>query len=288
MKQTTEFTNATPDEIEAGDTIKWSEEWTGDTKTFVAEVTNVRTVEIDEPFTPTKTLRKFELSMIEGDASQADPSLEYPNAEDTTPEIDNERFEGDDSATLQVKENTDADARTDTKRFDAEEFSAADLIEGDRINPSLVTSTMDGLGEQRSADPDAGVAQLAEATITNGMDDVHQAILVDGESGLLVRASRHDSQGAWSQQEADWKVHEIGTRVAVTDAEVEQDGNDEWDDVDAAEEAEAWTDVVLGDRARGSTDYQDEVTLTGKSSLTLREPYGPTKVHATIEFKTDE
>ena len=183
---------------------------------------------------------------------------------------------------------TEDDGRTETKRFENEEFDASDLIEGDRIDPSLVGSTMDGLGERRSSDPGACVTQLAEATITNHMDDLHSSILVDGETGLLVRASRHDSQSAWSQKEADWKVHEIGTKVAVTDAEVAQDGNDEWDNDSAAEEAESWANVVLHDRARGSADYADELTLDGRSSLTLFEPYGSTKVHATIEFQYDD
>lgn len=188
-----------------------------------------------------------------------------------------------------MSRNTDADeGRTETKRFDAEEFTATDLIEGDRIDPSLVANTMGGLGEGRSADPDAGVTQLAEATITNRMDDIHRAILVDGETGLLVRASRHDSQSAWSQKEADWKVREIGTRVSVTDAEVAQDGDDEWVDEDAAEAAEAWADVVLGDRAHGETGYEDELTLEGSTSLTLYEPHAPTKVHATISLKNEE
>jgi hypothetical protein len=179
---------------------------------------------------------------------------------------------------------TTDDSRTETKRFttDSAPFTAADLIEGDRIGPALVASVMDGLGERRSADPDAAPTQLAEATITDRMDDVHSAFLVDGETGVLVRAGRHDSQSAWSQKEADWKVRELGERVVVESAEVAQDGNDEWGDADAADEAEAWANVVLQDRAQGATDYEDELTLEGCSSLTLREPYGPTKVYATV------
>jgi len=182
-----------------------------------------------------------------------------------------------------------ADGRTDTKRFDADdEIDVADLIEGDRVDPSLVASTMDGLGARRSADPDASVTQLAEATITNGMDDVHSAILVDGESGMMAIASRHDSQSAWSQQEADWKIRAIGDRIAVSDAEIEYTDGD-WAGVDdVASEAEAWANIVLQDRARGDTDYEDELTYHGGSSLTLREPFGPTKVHATIELKADD
>lgn len=178
--------------------------------------------------------------------------------------------------------------RTESKRFTADDapFSAADLVAGDRIDPSLVARTMDGLGATRSPRPDAVPTQLAEATITHTLDDVHRAILVDGESGVMVRASRHDSQSAWSQREADWKVRATGERVAVSSADVDQDGDDEWADTDAAAEAEVWANVVLQDRAHGATDYADELTLTSGSTLVLRDPYGPTKVVASADLAT--
>jgi len=177
--------------------------------------------------------------------------------------------------------------RTETRRYDADTtpFTAGDLVEGDRVDPSLVAPTLEALGTTRSARPDAAETQLAEATITHGRDDVHTAILVDGESGVLVRASRHDSQSAWSQKEADWTVRDTGDRVVVEEADVDQDGNDDWADADVAAEAERWANVVLQDRARGETDYGDELTLDGRSSLTLRDPYGPTKVYATIALE---
>ena len=188
-----------------------------------------------------------------------------------------------------MKQNTDADARTDSKRFDADDvpFDASDLIDGDRIDPSLVARTMDGLGENMSARPDAPATQLAEATITNGMDDVHTAVLVDGETGTLVLASRHDSQAAMTQKEADWKVRATGTKAVVEDAEVATDGNDEWDEDSAPEAAEHWANLVLQDRARGSTDYSDELTMHSRTSLTLYEPYGTTRVHTTIELSNE-
>jgi len=184
-----------------------------------------------------------------------------------------------------MTESQTADGRTDAKRFDADAtLDATDLTVGDRIDTALVARTMDALGTRQSADPEANQTQLAEATITNGMDDVHTAILVDGETGVMVRASRHDSQSAWSQKEADWKVREIGTKVSVTDATVAQDGDDEWTEAKAESDAEGWANVVLQDRAHGSTDYNDELTLESRASLTLYEPYGSTKVHATIEL----
>jgi hypothetical protein len=184
------------------------------------------------------------------------------------------------------KTNTD-DGRIEIKRFDAEDapFDAFDLIEGDRIAPLLVASTLEALGTTRAAGRDAPDTQLAEATITDRYDDVHRAILVDGETGILVRASRTDRQQAMSQKEADWTVREIGTRVSVSDAEIEMDGNDEWDEDSAADGAESWANVVLQDRAQFETDYSDELTISGHSTLTLYEPYGTTKVHASIELE---
>ena len=186
---------------------------------------------------------------------------------------------------------TTPDERTETKRFthDDAPVSAADLVVGDRVDPSLVASTLDGLGYTRSARPDAPATQLAEATITDRYDDVHHAILVDGESGVLVRASRTDSQNAWTQREADWKVWAIGDRVDVESAELEQDGADEWSDTDTASEAEAWADGVLQDRARGATGYEhDDLTLTTGGSLVLRGPPGPIKVTASVTLTRSE
>lgn len=180
-----------------------------------------------------------------------------------------------------MKQNTDADdGRTETNRFDADDvpFDASDLIEGDRIDPSLVARTMDGLGTSMDYHGDTET-QLAEATITDRMDDVHTAVLVDGETGVMVRASRHDSQAAWSQKEADWKVHDIGTSVSVTDAE--WDGLD--DDADADKEATAWAEVVLEDRANGHDDYNDEITIESRS-IELKNPYESDRAYGTIEL----
>lgn len=180
---------------------------------------------------------------------------------------------------------TTDDGRTDTKRFDSEGFDATDLIVGDRIDPSLVASTMDGLGVRSYIKPDAPVTQLAEATVTDGMDAVHSAILVDGETGVLVRASRHDSNAALNQKEADWKVREIGTTVTVTETNVLQDG-DEFSTDDVEQGAEMWANTVLGDVANGHDGYSDELTLKGRT-LTLADPYGGVRVEAAINLESD-
>jgi len=90
---------------------------------------------------------------------------------------------------------------------DAADFDAADLEVGDRIDPVLVSSTLDGVDAEiytggGVAQSDAPRTQLACLTATDRMDGVLTAILTDGESGVMVRASRHEPQTAWTQKEA--------------------------------------------------------------------------------------
>ncbi len=184
-----------------------------------------------------------------------------------------------------MAQQPDAD---DTQRHETEDVDATDLSEGDRLAPSLVARTLSGLGSTSSSRRDAPATQFAEATETNKMDDVHTAILVDGETGVMVRASRHDRQSAWSQRESDWTVREVGTRVSVDDAEVARDPDDGWVDVDAAQEAEGWANLVLQDRAIGYADYNDRLTLERGDSLTLYSPHSGARVHATISLEADE
>jgi len=180
------------------------------------------------------------------------------------------------------------DRRTETNRFtDDDTIEVSDLIEGDRVDPALVAGSIEILGETDLARPDAPPTQLAVATATRGLDDVHTAILVDGESGHMAVASRHDSQSAWTQREADWKIRSVGTRIDVTDAEIDSDPNDEWDEESADDGAEAWANTVLQDRACGYTDYEDEIRLTGRSSMKLYEPWETTTVYASFELVDD-
>ena len=184
--------------------------------------------------------------------------------------------------TMTTTQHTADDDRTETKRFDAEttdDLVVTDLREGDRIDPALVAGTMDFLGETRSTRPDAPTLQLAVATITHGLDDVHTAILVDGETGAMVRASRHDSQSAWTQKEADWKVRDIGDTPTVVDAE--WDGADP-DDADTA--AASWAEVVLCDRACGHDDYEDEVEVDGQT-IKMRNPWECETARGTLRLE---
>lgn len=166
--------------------------------------------------------------------------------------------------------------RTETKRFSGDEqFDAADLIEGDRIDPMLVARTPGQLGDpiqpaQPEADEPNPTTKLVTATAINRMNDVHTAILVDGETGTMVRAGRHDSNSAWTQKEADWKVRDVGTKIVVEDVH-ELTLADSDDPVeDEAEYIEGWADIVLGDMAAGHFDYADETSMNGRS-LTLSD-----------------
>lgn len=178
--------------------------------------------------------------------------------------------------------------RTETKRFDDDEqFDASSLIEGDRIDPSLVARTPEQLGETiKPAHPEGDQppkTRLVTASILNGMDDTHSAILVDGDSGLMVRAHRHDSSQAWSQKEADWKVSDVGEKVVVDDVHELTVADNDTPVEDDAKYIQEWANVVLGDMASGYFDYVDEVKMSG-STLTLSDHDGR-KGMATISLE---
>jgi len=179
--------------------------------------------------------------------------------------------------------------RTDTKRFDSGQFDADDLIEGDRIDPSLVATVPEQLGQTikpvHPEQDDMPVTQLVAVSATNQMDDVHSAILVDGETGAMVRASRHDSNNAMSQKEADWTVRNTGTKVvAETIHELTLADSDDPVD-DEAEYIEGWADIVLGDMAKGHFDYGDDIKMGG-STLTLSD-FDGRKGMASITLKDE-
>lgn len=164
------------------------------------------------------------------------------------------------------------DGRTETKRF-SDDVDASELIEGDRIDKRLVARTMGQLGQPITSQRDAPETQLVAITQLDRMNDVHSAILADPETGTILRAGRHDSNQAWSQKEADWKVREIGTGIAVEEVhELELTSNDDPTE-DDAEYIEGWAEIVLGDAAKGHDDYSDECELDGRT-LRLRDVDG--------------
>lgn len=174
------------------------------------------------------------------------------------------------------KSQTD-DSRTETKRF-TDDVAGNDLIVGDQIDKRLVAQTFGQLGNQKKSsypedDHTEPKTQLVAITMIDRYDDVHRALLADTDSGIIIRASRHDSQSAWSQTEADWTVREVGSTVtAETVHELSLSARDD-DPEDAMEYVQGWIDVVIGDLKNGHDEYTDECSLVS-GSLKLRDTDG--------------
>lgn len=179
--------------------------------------------------------------------------------------------------------------RTETKRFETD-VDVDDLIEGDRIDRTLVAPHLDMVGDplRRTLpnvedDPDA---QLAVATPTSRISDVHHALLLDPESGTYVRASRTDRQQAMSQREADWTVHGVGSEIVVEAVDdVERPEGEREDDAEAY--VQDWIDIVFGDLAAGYDDYEDERRLTSSATLEV-EDFDGRKAVATISLAEED
>jgi hypothetical protein len=183
-----------------------------------------------------------------------------------------------------------ADGRTETKRFE-NTVVGDELIIGDQIDTRLVARTFGQLGTRikpshPNEEPEPKT-QLVQITRTNDMDDVHRALLADTETGTIIRAGRHDSQSAWSQKEADWKVYEIGTSVTVDEdvdlTVAEQDDDPE----DEQKYVQHWVDIVIEDTANGYDDYSDERALVSGSTLKLRDMDGR-EAYASISLEDDQ
>jgi hypothetical protein len=141
------------------------------------------------------------------------------------------------------------DGRTETKRF-VDDVSGEELIPGDHIDTRLVARTFGQLGTRikpshPNEEPEPKT-QLVVITQFDRYDDVHRALLADPETGTIIRASRLDSQSAWSQKEADWTVYELGTSVTVDDnvdlAVTEQDDDPD----DEKKYVQHWVDMTAG------------------------------------------
>lgn len=177
--------------------------------------------------------------------------------------------------------------RIDTKRFD-ETVSTTDLIEGDRIDKRLVARHPSQLGDpiRRSMpnEPDEPATQLVVVTALNNMDDVHSALLFDPETETFIRASRHDSQQAWTQAETDWKVRDLGKTVKVEEVHDLERPENEWDQ-DEHEYVQEWVEILFDDvrYTGGDTDMQDERELDG-TTLKLND-YDGRKTLATISLE---
>lgn len=181
----------------------------------------------------------------------------------------------------------DESTRTDTKRF-ADAVDTADLIEGDRIDKRLVARHPDQLGKPiRKTMPDEvdwPNTQLVVVTPIDRMDDVHSALLFDPETELFVRASRHGSNSAWTQAEADWTVRDVGQEIVVDEVHDLERPEDEQDQ-DADDYAQEWVEILFDDvrYSGGDTDMHDERELDG-STLAL-EDYDGRKLLASISIE---
>lgn len=186
-----------------------------------------------------------------------------------------------------MAQNNANTGRTDTKRFDETVF-ADELIEGDRIDKRLVARHRSQLGEPITRSirnvPDDPATQLVVVTALNDMADVHSALLFDPEAETFIRASRHDSQQAWSQAEADWTVRDIGKSIMVEEVH-ELERPDEERDEPEREYVQTWVEILF-DEIRytgGDTDLRDERELDG-STLKLND-YDGRKTLATISLE---
>jgi hypothetical protein len=169
-------------------------------------------------------------------------------------------------------------------------FDPTDLEADDRIAPKLVASVPEQLGEPVAPsypeqDETPPETQLVAMTETRRMDDVHSALLGDPETGVMVRASRHDSSAAWSQREADWTVSEVGTEIEVSDGEVSRAPDLDTID-DESEYVRDWVEVVADDHLAERWHMHDRMRLSG-STITMEDDYGPREGHATIDLVTD-
>jgi len=191
---------------------------------------------------------------------------------------------------MSERQSQSDDGRTETNRF-VDDVSGDELIVGDRIDTRLVARTFGQLGTRikpshPNEEPEPKT-QLVQITQTKFLDDVHRALLADTETGTIIRASRHDSQSAWSQKEADWTVHETGTSVTVDEdvdlTVAEQDTEPE----DAQQYVQHWASVVIEDTANGHDDYNDERALVGGTTLKLRDMDGR-EAYATITLEDEQ
>jgi len=155
------------------------------------------------------------------------------------------------------------------------------VTEGDRIAKSRVATTLGHLRDRRQpAPPEADdrpePTQAVALTQTSRHDDVMRALLFVPGTGRWLRASRHTSNSAWSQKEADWTVHEAGDTLVATGGDVERSP----DEVKTEDKYVAgWLEVVASDLShdaeQGNTArISDEFELTSGNTIRLRDVDG--------------
>ena len=185
--------------------------------------------------------------------------------------------------------NTD-DGRTETKRHDDQ--IEGELIEGDRIDKRLVARTLGQLGERINpslpGQDDEPETELVALTQIDSMDDTHTAVLYRPETGRFVRASRHDSQSAWTQQEVDWTVRDAGSEIETSDHALESSPDDVEDEARYVGE---WAEICLGELAYDadndrSASIRDELKLSSGAKLHLRD-YDGREAFCAVNFRDE-
>jgi len=165
------------------------------------------------------------------------------------------------------------------------------VTERDRIQKDRVARTLGGLRHRRqSAPPEADdqpePTQAVALTQTSRYDDVMRALLYVPGTGRWLRASRHTSNSAWSQAEADWTVHEAGDTLVTTGGDVERSP----DDIEDEEKYVAgWLEIVAADLShdaeQGNTaSIADEFEVTSGNTIRLRDVDGR-KAFATFRLE---
>ncbi len=175
-----------------------------------------------------------------------------------------------------MSETTDDDGET-TRHENTLNYP---VTEGDRIPKHRVAQTLGGLGTRRqSAPPEADdqpeVTQAVALTQTSRYDDLMRALLYVPGTGRWLRASRHATNSAWSQAEADWTVHEAGDTLVATGGVVEH-SPDEIEDEDKY--TAGWLEIVAGDLShdaeQGNTASISDVWELSGNTIRLRDRDG--------------
>jgi len=151
------------------------------------------------------------------------------------------------------------------------------VMDGDRIQKDRVARALGELGTRRQtvrggADRQPEPTQAVALTQTSGHGDIMHALVYVPGSGRWLRASRHTTNSAWSQREADWTVHEAGDTLVATGGEVVRTPDVMGDETEYAAE---WLEIVAAELAydaehnnRASVD--DVFDLTGSDTAKLR------------------
>lgn len=155
-----------------------------------------------------------------------------------------------------------------TKRYE-NNLDLSTASEGDRIDPVLIPNSPEtDVGErvayhtpnpnpQNKDDRTYSVRLIAHGH-RDQYRDIQSALIYDSDADLFARISGHTHSGAWTQQERDYKVREVGRDVQIVDQwDVEIPDLDEFGET--AEEFIATWAAMLFDKVRHGEVPGDEL-----------------------------